>query len=67
MYEFVLNDYTVLELVFSEHTKHKWTLQKWLYNGHVWECSRWYKRFDDFEEARLYINKLMRKEKHKNE
>lgn len=67
MYEFVLNEYTVLELTYGECQKHKWTLQKYVYSGHVWERSKWYKRFDTFEEARIYVNKLMRKEKHKHE
>lgn len=67
MYEFVLNEFTVLELVYGASQKHKWTLQKYVHNGHVWERSNFYKRFDTFEDARIYIHKLMRKEKHKSE
>ena len=67
MYEYLLNEFTLLELRYAPCQKHKWTLQKYVYNGHVWECSKWYKSFDNFEDARIYANKLIRKEKHKNE
>lgn len=65
MYEYVINDYTVCELIYTPNTIYPWSMQKYVKQNDKWNKST-FKRFETLEQARDYCIKLIRKEKSKH-
>ena len=65
MYEYVINDYTVCEVIYTLNTLYPWSVQKYIKQDDKWHKGT-FKRFETLEQAREYCINLIRKEKSKH-